>query len=275
MKVNERGDASSSLDLDNHHGDEKKEEKNPIVLDYIITLNEPKANKSKLFASNYVRTTKYTFISFLPLNLLLQLTRVSNIYFILTMIFSLIPGASPIFPITSILPVVFILGTTALKDGFEDFMRYLVDVKHNNKILYVIRDGKEVKIRSKNIRVGDIVKLKLGEEFPSDLLLLASSNDNGTCFIETANLDGEPNLKLKFAIPETKDLRTLSDISKLTGKVNAEKPRFEFHILNASIQIGEKSRPLSEMNLLLRGANLRNTQWIYGLALYTGKNSNW
>ena len=39
--------------------------------------------------------------------------------------------------------------------------------------------------------------------FPADLVLLSSSNPEGMCYIETMNLDGETNLKIKKALSET------------------------------------------------------------------------
>jgi P-type E1-E2 ATPase len=47
------------------------------------------------------------------------------------------------------------------------------------------------------IKVGDIVEVSADEQFPCDLLLLHSFTDNNECFITTANLDGESNLKVK------------------------------------------------------------------------------
>lgn len=45
--------------------------------------------------------------------------------------------------------------------------------------------------------MGDIVRVTKDEPFPCDLLLVSTSNDDGVCYIETVNLDGESNLKLK------------------------------------------------------------------------------
>jgi magnesium-transporting ATPase (P-type) len=39
--------------------------------------------------------------------------------------------------------------------------------------------------------------------FPADLVLLQSSTPQGICSIETSNLDGETNLKIKQAVPQT------------------------------------------------------------------------
>jgi P-type E1-E2 ATPase len=50
------------------------------------------------------------------------------------------------------------------------------------------------------LRVGDIVKLVLDQPVPCDVLLISSSDDTGVCFVTTANLDGETNLKVSFAI---------------------------------------------------------------------------
>lgn len=43
--------------------------------------------------------------------------------------------------------------------------------------------------------------------FPADLVLLSTTNPEGICYIETMNLDGETNLKMKKGLKETWDLR--------------------------------------------------------------------
>ncbi|GIX82492.1 probable phospholipid-transporting ATPase VA [Caerostris extrusa] len=58
-----------------------------------------------------------------------------------------------------------------------------------------------VKTLWKHVHVGDIVHLSCNEVIPADILLLKCSDDQGLCYLETASLDGETNLKQKTSRP--------------------------------------------------------------------------
>lgn len=52
------------------------------------------------------------------------------------------------------------------------------------------RDGQLETVFSQNIKAGDIVRVENGQHFPADLIVLSSSSEEGSCYVETANLDG-------------------------------------------------------------------------------------
>jgi phospholipid-translocating ATPase len=84
------------------------------------------------YVRNKVRTSKYTLITFLPKNLFEQFRRVANIYFLALVILQLFsifgaPNAQ-----IGMLPLLFILGMTAIKDGIEDWRRASLDNEVNN-----------------------------------------------------------------------------------------------------------------------------------------------
>ncbi len=78
----------------------------------------------------------------------------------------------------------------AIKEALEDFYRHRADKRNNTEQFQVIRDGEEQTIFSQDIRPGDIVHVVDGQNFPADLVVLSTAPGDGTCFLQTANLDG-------------------------------------------------------------------------------------
>ncbi|VDL74258.1 unnamed protein product [Nippostrongylus brasiliensis] len=151
-------------------------------------------------ADNRISTTKYSLLTFLPRNLLEQLHRAANLYFIFIVVLNMIIGAFGKY--ISLMPISFVLGVTAIKDAFEDYRRYKSDQKINHSTCRVwdSSQGRYRKLEWKHILVGDFVHLSHDEIIPADMLLLRSSDINGVCYVDTCNLDGESNLKQRQAI---------------------------------------------------------------------------
>ncbi len=55
-------------------------------------------------------------------------------------------------------------------------------------------------------QVGDIILLHKNQRVPADMVLLWTSEPNGSCFIRTDQLDGETDWKLRTAVPVTQNL---------------------------------------------------------------------
>lgn len=91
-----------------------------------------KAHPNYGFANNYIKTTRYTIITFLPKNLFEQFHRFANIYFIFVVALNWIPQVQAFAKEVAALPVLFVLLVTALKDAYEDFRRYRSDKKVNH-----------------------------------------------------------------------------------------------------------------------------------------------
>jgi phospholipid-translocating ATPase len=109
------------------------------------------------YASNQVITSKYTLITFLPRNLLEQYRRVANVYvtlsrcmlfahywcrfFTFIAILQFIPKFSTISPGLVILPLVVVLGVTAIKDAYEDIKRHQSDRVVNFSEVHTLDGG--------------------------------------------------------------------------------------------------------------------------------------
>eukprot|EP00698_Gefionella_okellyi_P009875 TRINITY_DN2532_c0_g2_i1.p1 TRINITY_DN2532_c0_g2~~TRINITY_DN2532_c0_g2_i1.p1 ORF type:complete len:1126 (-),score=220.66 TRINITY_DN2532_c0_g2_i1:130-3507(-) len=252
-----------------------------------LHVSDRLANVPYKFPSNYFKTTKYTLLTFLPKNLFQQFHRWANFYFLLSAAISFIPNISPISWAASTIPLLFVLGVSAIKEAIEDYRRYREDERVNNLPMEVIVGAIAVTIPSREIQCGDIVKVKNGQMIPADLVLMASSHPEGVAYVNTANLDGETNLKLRKARSETIPV----NMHMLRGRLECDAPNprlYEFTgVLNlpkgtpyaatnrttTETSSADQVVSLNERQLLLRGANLRNTDYVYGVCVYSGEHT--
>ena len=129
-------------------------------------------------------------------------------------------------------------------------------------------------MRSQEIKVGSIVKVRENEFFPCDMLILNSSIPKGICYVETKNLDGETNLKHKQAPKQFLKLAKSEEEIRTVFNgclIECEQPNEYLYKFNGNITLkGDEVLPLDAEMFLLRGSSLRNTAWVYGVAVYTG-----
>ncbi|XP_078614739.1 phospholipid-transporting ATPase IF-like isoform X2 [Branchiostoma floridae x Branchiostoma japonicum] len=230
------------------------------------------------YPDNTITSSKYTAWNFIPKNLFEQFRRIANFYFLCVGIIQLSLGDdTPVSPVTSIMPLVFVVFVTAIKQGYEDWLRHKADNEVNKSPVHVIRQDELVEIMSQDIRVGDIVKVQSDESFPCDLVMLSSDDPEGNCHITTASLDGETNLKIHSSVPDTAHYNTIPELKGLYASIECQEPEPDLYRFVGRINIFKSPnepvavRTLGPLNILLRGARLKNTPYIYGVAVHTGQ----
>ena len=267
----------------------------------------------KDYPTNKSRTSKYTAITFLPLNFYEQMQRVANVFFLLIAIMQ----RFPMFAVDGIswikfVPITLILGATALKDGYEDHLRGQDDKRQNESVCFVNRDNKNpqfpndpcVKIEQKkwtkqepgldipgtfngwkktmwqHLRPGDLVLLLANEAVPADIVLLSTGMAAGIAFVSTKGLDGETNLKRKEAVVLTQDVDSPSNCTKFSISIEHERPNPNLYSYKGNLTIYELNSskvesiiPISSSNVLLAGSFVKNTNWVVGFITGVGPES--
>uniref|UniRef100_A0A3P9C158 Phospholipid-transporting ATPase n=1 Tax=Maylandia zebra TaxID=106582 RepID=A0A3P9C158_9CICH len=223
---------------------------------------------NRYFPSNAIKTTKYSLLFFIPMNLYEQFHRLANLYFVGLVILNFIPEVNAFQPEIALIPICVILSLTAMKDAWEDFRRYQSDRKLNNMpcFIYSRKEKQFVERHWKDVRVGDFVKVVCNEIIPADLLLLYTSDPNGVCHIETANLDGETNLKQRTAVSGHPEFEPES----FNGILVCEKPNNNLNHFKGYKPDKQKVGAGIE-SLLLRGCTVRNTDHAVGFVVYAGR----
>ena len=241
-----------------------------------INIMNHSANAGFGYYGNHISTTKYNIATFLPKFLFEQFSKYANLFFLVTSIIQQVPHVSPTNRYTTIGTLIVVLVVAAIKEMFEDIKRANAD-KELNRTKVLVLDPVTGNFTLKKwikVQVGDVVQVLNEEPFPADLILLSSSEPEGLCYIETANLDGETNLKIKQAIPETAHLVNPRDLVKdlNNAQILSEQPNSSLYTYEGNLKNFRRGPdiPLSPEQMLLRGATLRNTQWINGVVIFTG-----
>ena len=135
----------------------------------------------------------------------------------------------------------------------------------------------------KSVRVGDFVRIYNEDQIPADVVILSTSDPDGACYVETKNLDGETNLKVRQALHSGRKIKHARDCEKTDFVIESEPPHANLYNYSAVATWTQRdmknpdepgkqmAEPITINNLLLRGCSLRNTEWILGVVVFTGR----
>ncbi|PIA36567.1 hypothetical protein AQUCO_03300037v1 [Aquilegia coerulea] len=238
----------------------------------VVFCNESHIHEKKpyRYPKNSISTTRYNFVTFLPKALFEQFRRVANLYFLLAAILS-VTSIAPFSKASVIAPLVFVVGISMVKEAVEDWHRFIQDLKVNSRTANVhVDNGIFVHKPWKSLCVGDVVKVEKNEYFPSDLLLISSSYEDGLCYVETMNLDGETNLKAKRSLEVTLALDDDMEFSNFKATICCEDPNPNLYSFVGNLEFQDESYPLCPAQVLLRDSKLRNTEYVYGVVIFSG-----
>lgn len=236
----------------------------------LVYINDPdRTNEKYEFTGNSIRTAKYSIITFLPRNLFEQFHRVAYIYFLVIAILNQLPQLAVFGRGASIMPLAFVLLVTAIKDAYEDWRRHRADRIENNRLASIFVNGQFQQKKWKDIRVGEIIKIRANDTLPCDMVLLSTSDPTGVAYVQTINLDGESNLKTRYAKQET--LSKVPEKEKISGLIKCEKPNRNIYGFQANMEFEGKRLSLGPSNIILRGCELKNTAWALGVVVYAGR----
>lgn len=151
------------------------------------------------------------------------------------------------------------------------------------------------KIKWMDVKQGQYLLIRNDEAIPADVVVISSSEPDSLCFVETKNLDGETNLKVKRGFPDLAHVKTAEDCAALLGSIEAGPPSEKMYEFNGRIKaripeedctlVLNENKPSLEStykdlvlpvdinNLLLRGCILRNTRWVIALVISVGSST--
>jgi phospholipid-translocating ATPase len=135
----------------------------------------------------------------------------------------------------------------------------------------------------KNLRVGDFVRIYNDDPVPADIAILSTSDPDGACYIETKNLDGETNLKVRQALHCGRSIKHARDCERAEFIIESEVPQPNLYQYSGVARWKQRdardpeapatdmAEPITINNLLLRGCSVKNTEWVLGVVVFTGQ----
>ncbi|KAI9317915.1 hypothetical protein BX666DRAFT_2018742 [Dichotomocladium elegans] len=230
------------------------------------------------YAPNIIVNQKYNIATFIPLVLFEQFVVFFNLYFLLVALSQFVPALKIGYIFTYFGPLCFVLLVTISKEAVDDIQRYKRDKEANSQLYQVLSLDGTRSIPSSKIRVGDMIVMQKDQRVPADMILLRTTEESGSCFIRTDQLDGETDWKLRLAVPSLQRLPDDEALHRVRGEVYADAPHKDIHAFIGTFthvdeETGvEQKEPLGVENTLWTNTVLASGSAI-GFVIYTGKDT--
>ncbi|KAF0683566.1 Aste57867_24423 [Aphanomyces stellatus] len=228
----------------------------------------------QVYTNNHVHTSKYTLVTFFPKTLFEQFRRVANFYFLVISLLQLCTPYSPTNKYSTVGPLTLVLVATMVKEAVEDKARHDADrtVNHAQATVYDREANMWRQVRWQTLQVGDVIHVADEQQFPADVVLLTSSSGDGQACVQTANLDGETDLKIRTC-PDTRgmELEPVLFPQVYAGEIVCEQPNRRLYSFAGVLKLTDRIQnqsidvPLTINNVVLRGMSLSQTTSVTGV----------
>jgi len=230
------------------------------------------------FPTNAVVNTKYNVLTFVPVVLYNQFKHFFNLFFLIITVSQFYPPLQVGFLFTYVAPLSFVLIVTMIKESYDDLVRWGRDKEVNGQMYTKLTPTGQIKIPAESVQVGDLIMLKADERVPADMILLRSSEESGTVFLRTDQLDGETDWKLRKAVSFTQMLHNPETaLPQIHAQITAEAPHRNIYSFQGVFEVEREqgvaaAEPLS-LDHTMWGSTILASTWAYGMVIYTGKES--
>lgn len=136
------------------------------------------------YPPNVVSNAKYTPWSFLPRTLYNEFSFFFNIYFLLVALSQIIPVLRIGYMSSYIAPLAFVVSISLGKEALDDIARRRRDAEANSEEYTVLSlersNAIEATKKSRDLKVGDILKMRKNQRLPADVVILKSISNDST-----------------------------------------------------------------------------------------------
>eukprot|EP00639_Heterosigma_akashiwo_P005485 CAMPEP_0194562928 /NCGR_PEP_ID=MMETSP0292-20121207/3186_1 /TAXON_ID=39354 /ORGANISM="Heterosigma akashiwo, Strain CCMP2393" /LENGTH=306 /DNA_ID=CAMNT_0039411753 /DNA_START=146 /DNA_END=1063 /DNA_ORIENTATION=+ len=202
------------------------------------------------YCSNFVKTSKYSILSFLPMFLAEEFhykKKIANLYFLVVAAAQCIPQITNTRGMpTVMIPLTFVVLCDAIFAIIEDRQRHKADAEANARRtqVYNFKTQSFEETQWNALQVGDVVKVENREQIPADLCILGCAEPDpeypaGICYVETKSLDGETNLKIRQCVVDVVGVVSEeSDVALLQGEIEMEHPNKLIESFTGVLELG-------------------------------------
>ena len=231
--------------------------------------------------SNRINNKKYNFLTFVPVVILNQFRFFGNQFYLIMTLSQFINVFKVGFLFSYVVPLLIVIIMSLIKELLDEIKRYNQDKKTNNekytKIVFENKGLKKVNIKSKDIKIGDILELKQNQRAPCDLIILSNSESNNL-YIRTEQLDGETDWKIRKVPNELININLMDLFNNYEILIEYEPPNRNIYEFKGVINFFNKSENCVKDEAI----SLENTIWAntvlasantIGIAVYTGRDT--